>query len=334
MSEWTPKKRFLDVLALKKVDRVPVLSVTQTGTLDQMKATGAHWPKAHREAKLMAELAVAGHTLCGFEAVRLPFGLTGEAATMGCEIDYHEERSDFTPSVKKALTSTENLVVAEPTEGIMGQILEASKIVREKVGDELPIIAGVTGPFTITGHLRGVDQVMKDLILNPQAVHNVQEVTCQIVTRFGKALHENGVDAIALIEPNASIIGPTFFKKFVSQYMAKVVAGINAPTIMHTCGNSMPIMNLMIDTGVNGVSVDQKVNVGKAKAVIQGRAAIIGNVDPVSILLEKRPEDVVADCKRIMSEGTNVLAPGCGLSPYTPLDNIKAMVRVGKAGKI
>ncbi len=329
MFEWTPKKRFLDVLALKKADRTPVLSVTQTGTLDQMKATGVYWPKAHREAKLMAELAVAGHTVCGFEAVRLPFGLTGEAATMGCEIEYHEERSDFTPSVKKALPSMDNLVVAEPTEGIMGQILEASKIAKEKVGDNTPIIAGVTGPFTIAGHIRGVDQIMKDLIMNPSAVHKIQEVTCQVVTRFGKALHENGVDVIAVIEPNASIIGPNFFKKFVTPYMVKVVTGINAPTIMHTCGNSLPIMSLMVDTGVKGVSIDQKVNVAKAKAVIQGKAAIIGNVDPVSILLDKKPDDVIADCQRIMSEGTNVLAPGCGLSPYTPLENIRAMVKAG-----
>ncbi|HPC28487.1 MAG TPA: hypothetical protein PKX17_07135, partial [Candidatus Methanomethylicus sp.] len=41
------------------------------------------------------------------------------------------------------------------------------------------------------------------------------------------------------------------------------------------------------------------------------------------MLLEDEGDDAVADCKRIMSERTNALAPGCGLSPYTPLDNLK-----------
>ena len=41
----------------------------------------------------------------------------------------------------------------------------------------------------------------------------------------------------------------------------------------------------------------------------------------------KKPEEVIRDCRRILSEGTAVLAPGCGISPYTPISNIKAMIQ-------
>ncbi len=330
MNELTPKQRLTNALFMKEVDRIPVVSFTQTGTLDLMSATGAYWPKAHQDSNIMAKLGIAGHTLAGFEGVRIPFGLTGEAATMGCEVDYHEDRNDFTPNIKKGLDRIDDLNVPEPTEGIMGQILEASKIVKEKVGNDIPIIVGVTGPFTIAGHIRGVERMMKELISNPQAIHTIEDITSQAVVTFSNALHKNGADIIALIEPNASIIGPVFFKKFISPYVKKAVATIKTPTVLHICGNSLPLMGLMVETGVNAISIDQTISISKAIEAVQGRAAIVGNVDPVDTLLLKKPDYIINDCQRIIHEGVTVLAPGCGLSPYTPLDNIKAMVNAGK----
>ncbi|MDD1776112.1 MAG: MtaA/CmuA family methyltransferase [Candidatus Methanomethylicus sp.] len=330
MTELSQKKRLLNAIAMKTVDRVPVVSMTQTGTVELMNASNAYWPKAHKEVKSMAELAVAGHSIAGLEAVRLPFGLTSEAATMGCEVDYHEDKIDYTPNVKKGLDSYDHFRIPEPTEGMMGQILEASKFCRKMVGEDVPIIVGVTGPFTIAGHIRGVDAIMRDLMLSPSTIRKIEEATWQVVANFTNALAANGVDVVAFIEPNASIIGPVYFKTFVSPYMKKITDSVKVPTILHVCGNSLPIMNLMVETGVNGVSIDQKVSITKAKAVINGRCSIIGNVDPVGVLLNKKANEVMEDCKRIIAEGTDVLAPGCGIAPHTSVKNIKAMVKVGK----
>ncbi|MGQ9760022.1 MAG: uroporphyrinogen decarboxylase family protein [Candidatus Methanomethylicaceae archaeon] len=147
----TPKERFLNVLDGREVDRVPVVSVTQTGIVELMNMCGAKWPDAHRDANLMATLAVAGHKIAGLEAVRIPFWLTGEAATMGCKVDYHEGRNDFTPTVKAELNSLEDLRVPDPSEGIMGEMLKAVRLCRVMVGNDVPIIVGVTGPFTLAG---------------------------------------------------------------------------------------------------------------------------------------------------------------------------------------
>ncbi|PKH46079.1 hypothetical protein CVH13_01262, partial [Dehalococcoides mccartyi] len=147
MKELTEKERLLRAIGCKAVDKVPVASFTQTATLELMKASGAYWPKAHREARLMSTLAVAGHAETCLEAVRLPFGLTGEAATMGCGVNYHEDKTDFTPSVERGLPDYDNIRLPEPCEGIMGVIIEAVKMSRETVGDDIPIIVGVTGPF-------------------------------------------------------------------------------------------------------------------------------------------------------------------------------------------
>ncbi len=81
------RDRFLNTLKGKTVDKVPALSVTQTGTVELMKKSGATWPEAHFDAEKMAGLALSAHTFAGLEAIRYPFCLTVLSEALGCRIN-------------------------------------------------------------------------------------------------------------------------------------------------------------------------------------------------------------------------------------------------------
>jgi [methyl-Co(III) methanol-specific corrinoid protein]:coenzyme M methyltransferase len=81
------KERLLKALKGEEVDKVPVLSVTQTAIVELMDQTGAAWPEAHSDAQMMADLAVASYEVCGLEGVRAPYCLTVLAEAMGCTIN-------------------------------------------------------------------------------------------------------------------------------------------------------------------------------------------------------------------------------------------------------
>lgn len=103
MTEYTPKERLYRALRKQPVDRMPAVCFTQTGTVEQMEASGAFWPEAHADAEKMAKLAEAGHTVIGFEAVRVPFDITAEAELFGCGIkagDLKQQPSVIKHSVK------------------------------------------------------------------------------------------------------------------------------------------------------------------------------------------------------------------------------------------
>lgn len=87
MADPNLRDRFLNALNGKTVDKVPVLSVTQTGTVELMKKSGAAWPDAHFDAGKMADLALSAHTFAGLEAVRYPFCLTVLSEALGCRIN-------------------------------------------------------------------------------------------------------------------------------------------------------------------------------------------------------------------------------------------------------
>jgi MtaA/CmuA family methyltransferase len=332
MDELTQLDRLLYALFRKKVDRVPVASFTQTGTVELMKAVGAYWPKANRNADEMAALGMAAHTLAGLEAVRIPFGLIAEAEALGCKIDYHEGKIDFPPTCMRPLDSLNAIEPDQVTGQSMDAIIQATEIIKNQIHD-VPVIVGVTGPFTVTGMIHGIDQTIKDLVLAPQAVSSAMEISTGVIAHYCQTLTEAGADIIVLIEPTASVIGPVFFKKFLLPNIKKIVRQSKIPAALHVCGNSIPIIDLMVETGVAGISIDQKVSISNAKKIAGLKASVIGNLDPVKVLLTKKPLEVERECKRILEEGVDILAPGCGLSPQTPLDNIRAMVKAGKKYK-
>ncbi|MFW5914245.1 MAG: uroporphyrinogen decarboxylase family protein, partial [Thermoplasmatota archaeon] len=78
-----PKERVLAAIDGEWVDRPPVCCMTTSVTVDQMRAADSFWPQAHTDAGEMADLAMAAHSVVGFESVRVPFCLTVEAEIMG-----------------------------------------------------------------------------------------------------------------------------------------------------------------------------------------------------------------------------------------------------------
>jgi [methyl-Co(III) methanol-specific corrinoid protein]:coenzyme M methyltransferase len=80
----------------------------------------------------------------------------------------------------------------------------------------------------------------------------------------------------------------------------------------------------MADSGVDGLTIHQTLNVPEAKKALSGRCAAVGNLDPLSIY-RLGPGEIISISTRCLEEGIDVLAPACGLDPVTPLVNLRAM---------
>jgi len=102
-----------------------------------------------------------------------------------------------------------------------------------------------------------------------------------------------------------------------------------AKAVFHICGNTMPIIEDMANTGADGISIDSMVDMSAARKVI-GNTALVGNIDPAGVLMNGTPEMVEKASLEAMNsggvDGAFVLAPGCDVPPTCPSDNIKAMI--------
>ncbi|MDK2876953.1 MAG: [methyl-Co(III) methanol/glycine betaine-specific corrinoid protein]:coenzyme methyltransferase [Archaeoglobaceae archaeon] len=328
----SPKRRVLTALTGGTPDRVPASCVTQVGIKDAMAAVDAYFPEAHKNAEKMAKLGSSLWELAGLEVARVPFCLTVIAEAFGCGINFgNEER---TPSVEKHLNSVDNLKVPEDLleRGRIPVVRDAVKILRSTVGDKLPIVVGMEGPFTLAGHLAGIEQLIGWCLTNPEKVNKLLEVTTEAIITYASYIFKAGADVVCIADPSASpnLLDPAMFKAMVKPKLSEIVENVGGLTVLHICGDVTKILADMAECGFNGLSIEEEVNVSKARGIVGDDVTLIGNISAKQTLPFGKPEQVKAEALKALQSGVDILAPGCGLPPITPIQNVVAIVQAAK----
>jgi len=130
------------------------------------------------------------------------------------------------------------------------------------------------------------------------------------------------------------MIGPRHYAKFLLPWQRRVLESIrksHPETILrlHMCGNTGPLIAQMATLPVDIYELDFPVDLPAARAVLGPNRLILGNVSTISDLLEGTPERVSAAVRRCHETcgRFHIVGAGCELSPYTPPENLRAMVR-------
>lgn len=328
----TLKENLLKALNGEAVEKTPCVSVTQTGTVEMMDAVGAEWPEAHTNSEKMADLAIAAHELGGLEAVRLPYCLTVLAEAMGCEVNMGTKNRQ--PSVIAHPYEKPDMLdgATKPdlkTAGRIPAVLEAIKITREKVGPDVPIICGMEGPITLASDLVSVKSFMKWSIKNPDALAKANAFANEAAIEYANLMVEAGADVICIADPVSSpdLMSPQDFHDKLMGTITEFADKVNAPVVLHVCGNVTAILDYMADCHCKGLSVEEKVeDLAGAVEKTKGRAVMIGNVSSPFVLLSGDAAKVEEAVKHALDAKVGILAPGCGIAPMTPTANIQAMV--------
>jgi len=319
-----------------KVDRVPVTSVAGCGgtvCVDMENAVDVYFPEAHKNAEKMARLAVASYELSGLECVRVPFDFVVEPEALGCDIRWYDGPDKVPMTVgthyegPEALKSPENLLAS----GRIPVVLDAIRILRKEVGDFLPIASLALGPFTLASELAGAEKILRWVLKKPENVKSFVDFATGIVIDYAKAQYRAGSDIVVIGEPMASggVLTAEMFRAIVKPSLAKVADSLGGIRVLHVCGFADKIIVDLADTGFDGLSVEESVDIARIKPMAHG-VKILGNVSSKKTLFRGSAEAVKEEAKRALEAGVDLLEPGCGISPVTPLAHVKALVEAGK----
>lgn len=332
MSGLSFKERLLNTLKGKPVDRVPVISITQTGIVDLMDATGASWPEAHINPEKMAELAFAAYDLTRLEAVRYPYCSTVLAEAMGCKVNLGSKC--IQPYVISHPFSEETDYIQFPKNLLekarIPAVLKATDLLKEKVGENVPIIAGIEGPLTLFSYLTGVDNYMKWSALNPEYATQCLNIATSACIEYSNELIKHGADVICVSEgivcpnlPNTKI-----FRSFVKPEYHRFCENTTGIKIIHVCENVKPMLESLAECGFEGISIEEKVNdFQNTKKMIGDKSCLIGNISPSLTTYNGSYDQVKKEAKKCLADEIGVLSPGSGIHPKTPFENVKALVR-------
>lgn len=331
------RKRILSALNGGRVDRIPAWLPVVPVTVSMMELSKAPWPGSHSDPEQMARLAAMPWELARLPTATVPFCLSLEAEALGCQLDWGT--INRTPSVKKrAASKPDKFDVPEKLleRGRIPAVLEATEILQEHLGDEIVINAKVTGPFTIAGHVFGVSNFLSWVRTNPERVHYAMQKTVEVTKELAKAFITHGADVISISDPTSSgdLLSGGYYEEFVYPFHKDVAGSTKVPTALHICGNTSELLPHIKHTGFDAYSFEEKIDVLTAKKILGDDISLIGNIAPVATMLQGTPEKVTAEAMACMRDGVDLLSSGCTLSPLTPLDNIRALVRAAEQYQI
>ena len=329
----TLKERFMRRLEGKDVDKTPVGCTTTYGVVDIMKKCGAERPAADRDPELMAKLALAGHEVAGFEWIKaMGWDITPVSEVMGCtlgepqiDLQYFIKEHPFAESLD-GLEYPENFF----EKGRFPAYKEQFRILKDAVGDDMVIFGESEGAWTCACNLVGTEQFMKWTFKEPEKVQQVIDLTKEVIIDVVNWAFDQGADYYCLAEPSSgpALMSPKTWKKYVQPLMTDVCAKVKGPIVLHICANTDKIIPLMCDTGVAGISIEEKADMKAATEIANEKGVrVFGNVATATTLFMATPEECYKEAIASLDNGTHFLTPGCGVAPGSPLENVKQIVK-------
>jgi uroporphyrinogen decarboxylase len=204
--------------------------------------------------------------------------------------------------------------------------------------------AYVTGPYTLASLIMGADEAAMTAIMDPDKLLRLCEFSVARIQEYIRLLIGAGAQVICVLEPTAVMLGPEEFGKFSSSYIKHIVNSYkytDVSIIYHTCGNTMHLIDKMIESQVDAISLDSPkvgVDLPEVAKKIDNDTILFGNINPTGTILNGNPKDVKEEVFELLQSmdfcKTFVLSTGCDLPQEIPFENIEAFMETGRQYQI
>lgn len=314
-------------------ERVPVVPLVG---LFSTKLSRIPVDKVLRDPIQQAKSIIDALKLYRYDGVFNVMDLSVEAEALGAEVVYPENAFPYLRNHPFSnLNEVHDLDLYNSESSRISVFVKTAKQLHEAVGSTHLVSSYVIGPFTLLGHLIGVEYLLERTLDDSDGVREALEACASLLYPYVSDLIDAGAHNIVILEPTASnsVISPSYFEQYSSPHLKQMIDDIhsgNAYATLHICGKTSKIIKQMCDTGADALSIDSAVDLTSVKEEARGRSALIGNVD-TTLLLQGSPEAVSAaanSClKQASSGGGFLLSSGCDIPIETPVPNFEALIQ-------
>ena len=319
----------------RKAHRPPVLNPTSIVCHGLMDAAGISFPEAHLNANAMAELALAGHEVLGFDSVMPEFSVQQEAAALGSEIDWgHRDRmpenKTFPHEDFSDIEIPENLLEMPS----MKVVLDALSILRRHVGGKAAIVGKVMGPWTLSYHMAGTQNFLLQIGLRErEKVNRMLRQLMPVTIAFARAQFQAGADIVVLADhATGNLVGPYHYRDILLPIHQEITAQIDGPLILHVCGDCSDRLEYFAQSGVDAYHFEWQVDAKTAVEKVGHQISLVGNINNPVTLYQGTPDDVFEQVRYAIKSGVNLIGPECAIPLATPIDNLRAIVSAAQEG--
>lgn len=196
------------------------------------------------------------------------------------------------------------------------------------------------GLFERSWLMRGFENILVDMLLEPEFVNELLDGILEIhlrmmdliVARVPIEAYFGGDD---WCDQRTIIMGLDLWREFFKPRLARMIEHchkLGMRYVLHSCGNVSPLVDDLIDIGLDGLESLQAeaMNVYKLKRKAAGKLVLIGGMGVQKLISFGTPEEIRAETRRLIAElgsgGGYVLAPSKPLPAGTPIANAVAFI--------
>lgn len=227
----------------------------------------------------------------------------------------------------------------------LGYVTDAVREIRRALTDgqgrqRVPLIGFSGSPWTLACYMvegGGSDdfRTVKSMAYSrPDLMHRILDINAQAVAAYLNAQIEAGAQAVMIFDTWGGALADGAYQRFSLDYIRRVVAqlkrehdGERVPVITFTKGGGLWLEEIAA-TGVDAVGLDWTVNLDAARARVDGRVALQGNLDPT--ILFAPPAAIREHARAVLDSYGNhpghVFNLGHGISQFTPPEHVAELV--------
>ena len=220
-------------------------------------------------------------------------------------------------------------------------VMDAIRVARREIDGKVPLIGFSGSPWTLAcymvegGSSKDFAKVKGMMFNAPEQMHALLVVLAKSVIAYLNAQIAAGAQSIMLFDTWGGALGQSNYQQFSLAYMQQIVAGLTrendgrvVPVTLFTKGGGQ-WLEVMADTGVDGVGLDWTTNIGSARQRIGNKVTLQGNMDPCVLYASPdRVEQEVSNVLASFGEGKtgHVFNLGHGIHPTVDPENMTRLV--------
>jgi uroporphyrinogen decarboxylase len=343
MSAELQNDRFLRALLRQPVDRTPVWMMRQAGRyLPEYRATRAKagsFMQLCTNPELACEVTLQPLERFPLDAAILFSDILTVPDAMGLGLFFESGEG---PRFERTVRSDADLAALKDPdpEQELRYVTDAVRVIRRELGGRVPLIGFSGSPWTVAtymvegGSSKSYSCIKAMLYDRPDLMHGLLGKITRTTIRYLQAQVAAGAQAVMVFDTWGSILTPAAYREFSLAYMARIVEampreaeGRRLPVILFTKGGG-PWLDAMAATGCDALGVDWTTDLAVARAKVEGKVALQGNLDPS--VLYASPEVIRGEVQRVLEsygQGPgHVFNLGHGIHPDVNPEHAGAMV--------
>lgn len=332
MARLTSKERVLGLFKSEPIDTMPCFSGQGMVTLPAIHSLGIRFPQIHLTGEEMAGSAKRSMDMFDFDSVVVPFDMCTIPEAFGLPISLYADSEDILyPTIPRKWPSPEEVKI--PGDYLkmarMPVVDKALNLLRGEVGKDKAIGSWILGPFTLAGQIVELDVLMKMTIRAQSKVESLLDELTELIIDLGRHYRLEGADYMSLREmgTGSDLLSPRMFKMLILPRLQRIFDGWDFPKVLHICGFTDLIIEMMRDSGADAISIDNNNTLTETREKIGDKMLLFGDYNGFTLPKRATKGEIGDYIQGCIDGGVDAVWPGCDIWPEVNEENLQTINR-------